>query len=146
MTLHVDQMTISREGEQIVVHIPMTLKVRGGRKEILLPEGIVSDDSPAHRSTTASPLLIALARGFRWKRFLETGRFASIGELAIAVGRDSSYVGRTLNLTLLAPDIIQAILHGEEPSGLSLEKLKKFPQEWEEQREAMNLSVILLDE
>lgn len=47
---------------------------------------------------------------------------------------DSSYVGRLLRLTLLAPDIIQAILRGEEPSGLSLEKLKSFSMDWEEQR------------
>ena len=43
----------------------------------------------------------------------------------------------SLNLTLLAPDIIQAILNGDEPSGLSLEKLKSFPLEWEEQRKQL---------
>jgi len=139
MTLHVDQMSITREDGQIIVHIPMTLKVRSGRKEIILPEGVVPEDSTAQQPTTYSPLVIALARGFRWKSFLETRRFASIGELAHAVGRDSSYVGRTLNLTLLAPDVIQAILDGREPSGLSLEKLKTFPQEWEEQRDALGM-------
>lgn len=48
---------------------------------------------------------------------------------------DRGYVGRILRLTLLAPDIIQAILDGWEPSGLSLEKLTKpFPDDWSEQR------------
>lgn len=134
MTLHVDQMSISREGEHIIVHIPMTLKVRGGRKEIILPEGVVPADSPAEKNTTQMPLVIAVARAFRWKAFLESGRFTSIGELAQAVKMDQSYVSRILSLTLLAPDIIQAILKGNEPSGLSLEKLKSFPLEWEEQR------------
>lgn len=134
MTLHVDQMSISREDGQIIVHIPMTLKVRGGRKEIILPNGLVAEGSPVQRSATYSPLVIAVARAFRWKAFLESGRFSSIDDLARAVNMDSSYVGRLLRLTLLAPDIIQAILHGEEPSGLSLEKLKSFPMEWEEQR------------
>ena len=48
---------------------------------------------------------------------------------------DSSYVARTLKLTTLAPDIIEAIINGEEPSGLSLSKLvKTFPLDWGEQR------------
>lgn len=134
MTLHVDQMTISREGEQIIVHIPMTLKVRGGRKEIIMPDGIIPSDSPASKTATQMPLLIAIARAYRWKAFLESGRFASLGELAQAVGMDSSYVSRILRLSLLAPDIIEDIINGDEPSGLSLEKLKNFPIEWEDQR------------
>ena len=48
---------------------------------------------------------------------------------------DNSYVVRILKLTTLAPDIIEAILHGEEPSGLSLAKLiRTFPMDWERQR------------
>ena len=44
----------------------------------------------------------------------------------------STYVGRMLRLTSLAPDIIEAILHGDEPDGLSLEKLRKnLPVRWE---------------
>ena len=49
---------------------------------------------------------------------------------------DRSYVGRIIRLTLLAPDIIEAIVRGDEPSGLSLERLVKgMPVVWEEQRE-----------
>ena len=48
---------------------------------------------------------------------------------------DRAYIGRLLNLTLLAPDIIAAILDGREPSGLSLEKLTRNPPlSWREQR------------
>ena len=108
-----------------------------GRKEILLPDVIVPADSPASKPAVQMPLVIAMARGFRWKAFLESGRFGSIGELAQAVKMDGSYVSRILRLTLLAPDVILAILQGEEPSGLSLEKLKSFPLEWEEQRKAL---------
>lgn len=136
MTLHVDQMSITREDGQIIVHIPMTLKVRGGRKEIILPDAIVPSETPACKSTVQMPLVIAVARAYRWKAFLESGRYRSIGELAHAVNMDSSYVGRLLCLTLLAPDIIQAILNGEEPSGLSLERLRGMPLEWEAQRSA----------
>ena len=134
VNLLVEQMTVRRNGDRITVHIPMTMKKRGGRKEIILPDGVAPAGSPAHRSATQSPLVIALARAHRWKVLLESGRFRSIEELAHAVKLDGSYVGRILRLTLLAPDIIQAILDGREPSGLSLERLKGFPLEWEEQR------------
>jgi hypothetical protein len=134
-TLHVDQMTVRRDGDRITVHIPMTLKKRGGRKEIILQEGVAPVGSPAHRSATQSPMIIALARAHRWKVLLESGQYPSIEALAAAVHLDRSYVGRILRLTLLAPDIILAILDGREPSGLSLEKLtKSFPDDWCEQR------------
>jgi hypothetical protein len=63
--------------------------------------------------------------------------YASLEDLAKDVGCDRTYVGRMLRLTSLAPDIIEAILRGEEPDGLSLETLRKdLPVRWEEQRQA----------
>jgi len=137
-TLLVDQMTVRRDGERITVHIPMALKVRAGRKEIILPDGLAPDDSPARKSATQEPLVIAIARAHRWRSLLESGQFRTIEELAHTVKLDSSYVGRILRLTLLAPDIIMAILEGREPSGLSLGKLTKtLPIDWVEQRKVL---------
>jgi hypothetical protein len=77
----------------------------------------------------------ALARAFRWKRLLDSGRCASISELATAEKIDRGYLGSILRLTLLAPDIVEAILDGRQPEGLGLPTLlKPFPQEWELQR------------
>lgn len=136
VSLLVDQMTVRRDGERITVHIPMRLKVRGGRKEIILPDGLLSDNSPAKRLATQDSLVIAPARAHRWKMLLESGKYRSIGDLARAINMDNSYVARLLNLTLLAPDIIMAILEGREPSGLSLSTLvKNIPLDWVEQRE-----------
>jgi ParB-like chromosome segregation protein Spo0J len=68
---------------------------------------------------------------------MQQGRYASIHELAADLGLDNSYVARLLRLTLLAPDIVEAILDGIEPDGLSLEKLYRAPLMWEEQRRAL---------
>ena len=63
--------------------------------------------------TRADPALVkALARARRWKRLLESGRYGSLAELAAAEKIDRSYLGRTLRVTLLAPDIVEAILDG----------------------------------
>jgi hypothetical protein len=76
-------------------------------------------------------LIKAVARAFRWRRMLETGRFATINELAAAEKINSSYVSRVLRLTLLAPDIVEAILDGRQPEGVTLPTMmKRIDIEW----------------
>ena len=120
------------DDDGLVVHIPMQFKRRGGRKEIIVPQGCAStapEKSPAQR-----PLVVALARAFHWQELLETGKVASIAALAKRLKVDRAYVSRILGLTLLAPDIVRVIMDGDEPSGLSLARLTKpFPVLWEEQ-------------
>jgi len=51
--------------------------------------------------------------------------------LAAAEKINSSYVSRPLRLTLLAPDIVEAILDGRQPEGMTLPGLMEpFPVEW----------------
>jgi len=87
-------------------------------------------------SRRADPAMVkALARAFRWKRMLDIGRYASISEIATAEKIDRGYAGTILWLTLLAPDIIEAILDGRQPGGMVLaDLLKPFPLEWNAQR------------
>ncbi|WP_372625033.1 hypothetical protein [Falsiroseomonas sp.] len=65
-------------------------------------------------------LIKAVARAFRWRRILESGRFSTINELAAAEKINSSDVSRVLRLTLLAPDIVEAILDGRQREGMTL--------------------------
>jgi hypothetical protein len=116
----------------VTVTIPLTIRRRGGRKQIIGPDGAqVRDDDAGVATTRGDPALVkALARGFRWRRMLEDGRYASIRELAAAEGVDRSYVGRVLNLTLLAPDVVEAVLDGRQPEGMALPALMElFPAE-----------------
>ncbi|MCB1379087.1 MAG: hypothetical protein KDK89_12070, partial [Alphaproteobacteria bacterium] len=74
------------------------------------------------------------ARAHRWKRFLESGEYSSVAELAAAEKINESYICRVLRLTLLAPDIVKAILDGRQPPELQMNVLlKPFPVEWGEQ-------------
>ena len=114
--------------ETVTIHVPFRVVKRGGRKEMQLPEGA------AQSRRTDSTLVKALARAFRWKRMLESGEFATIAELAEREGIASSYMTRVLRLTLLAPDIVDAILDGKQGPEVTLARmLEPFPMEWRQQ-------------
>jgi hypothetical protein len=116
----------------VTPHVPFRLVKRGGRKELQLPPDALSH----HR--TDNTLVKALARAFRWKRTLESGEFATIGELAERVGIAPSYLTRLLRLTLLAPDIVEAILDTRQAPEVTLARLlEPFPAEWEGQRQLL---------
>ena len=124
---------VRRDGQAVVVHIPVRFRRRNGR-QIILAEG-PPDDTPTSSADGADTLIGAIAKAHRWQGQIEAGQFATIEELARELGFDRTYVGRMLRLTSLAPDIIEAILRGDEPAGLSLEKLRKvLPVCWREQR------------
>jgi hypothetical protein len=83
-------------------------------------------------------MIKALARAFRWRKLLEAGVFAAVEEMAAAEKINASYVSRVLRLTLLAPDIVESILAGRQPSDMTLAILTKpFPAAWGEQSDAL---------
>ena len=79
-----------------------------------------------------------LARAFRGRgrKLLETGAYATVEEIANAEKINSSYVSRVLRLTLLAPDIVEAILDGRQPAEMTLAVLMEpFAVEWAEHKQ-----------
>ncbi|MBF0140577.1 MAG: hypothetical protein HQL74_09895 [Magnetococcales bacterium] len=121
---------LRKDGKIIVVTIPMALKRRGGRKWIIAPEGM--DDAPPREETLAK----LVAKAHKWLKMLESGKSPSVRALADQEGLDESYVARVLRLTLLAPDIVAAIIDGQQPDILTWRELRKpFPILWTEQRE-----------
>jgi hypothetical protein len=79
-------------------------------------------------------MIKALARAFRWKRMLESGRYTSVLDLAHDQGINQSYLCRVLRLTLIAPAIVEAIMDGRQPAGLQLDTLlSPLPTEWSAQ-------------
>lgn len=112
----------------ITVQVPFRVVKRGGRKEMQVPEGATQP------RRTDNTLVKGLARAFRWKRMLESGEFASISELAEREGIAPSYMTRVLRLTLLAPDIVEAILDGKQGPEVTLARvLEPFLTHWAEQ-------------
>jgi hypothetical protein len=125
------------DGRTVTVRIPMSIRRRGGRKLVLSPDGTTGTwAAPCRRIDNA--MVKAIARAFRWREMLENGTHATIAEIATAEKINESYVGRVLRLTLLAPDIVEAILGGRQHVELQLKNLlRRFPVGWVEQRSEM---------
>jgi hypothetical protein len=114
------------------VQVPFVIRKRGGRKLVLVPGG--GTDHVTDRPRVDNAMIKALARAFRWRKLLETGAFGTIEELAAAEKINSSYVSRILRLTLLAPEIVEAILEGRQPVEMTLAALMRpLPRLWQEQ-------------
>ncbi|NGQ92912.1 hypothetical protein G5V65_18630 [Rhodobacter sp. HX-7-19] len=118
--------------DTVTILVPFRVVKRGGRKEMVLPDGAEQTRKPDNT------LVKALGRAFRWKRMLDSGEFATIADLAEREEIAPSYMTRVLRLTLLAPDIVEAILDGRQGSGATLAQLlQPFPQHWQTQESAI---------
>src|SRR5947207_6357368 len=126
--------TMTGDGRTVTVRVPILIRRRGGRKLVLAPDG-TTDTWAAPRRRIDNAMVKAIARGFRWQEMLENGRHATIAEIAVAEKINESYVGRVLRLTLLAPDIVEAILNGRQPTAITLAILVRlFAVEWQQQQ------------
>jgi hypothetical protein len=128
---------ITSDSSTITVQVPISIRVRGGRRRVLAPDGTPMTNIPIRREID-SPIIKAIARAYRWRKMLEAGKYATVREMAWAENISESYLGRVLRLTLLAPDIVEAILNGHDDAQLHLDGLmKRFPIEWHDQRAAL---------
>jgi hypothetical protein len=99
---------------------------------LLIADGLAGQASAGSTSNAVDGKLVqTLVRAFRWKQKLENGAYATIGDLAAAERLDTSLVSRTLRLTLLAPDLVEAILDGRQSDVAQRQSLlHKMPDEW----------------
>ena len=124
---------------RLTLLVPIQIKCRSGRKQVTLPNGEAA--TPRPWDTAATPLQLALARGHRWLAMLESGEVKSLKEIAAREGVDNSYVSRMVNLTTLAPDIVDAILQNVLPDHLTLFDIAVDPPAlWEEQRRRVGVT------
>ncbi len=110
--------------------------IEPGETAVRSESAMVTPSALAMPAQVNITLVKAVARAFRWLRMLESRRFGTINELAAAEKIKSSYVSRVLLLTLLAPDIVEAILDGRQPERMALPGLMApFSVDWAEQLE-----------
>jgi hypothetical protein len=127
---------IKSDERTITVRIPIAIRIRGGKKLVLAPDG---KNVPTFSRRTDDSMVKAIARACRWQELLENGTYATVAEIAAAEKINESYVGRIFRLTLLAPRVIEAIFDGSQSAGITLATLMRpFPVEWQSQYDRAN--------
>jgi hypothetical protein len=121
---------------------PLKLTARRRRPPLPCPAGSVhrrgAPGAAPARTRVDRALVKALAWAHRWKRLLESRRYGSLAELTAAEKIDRSYLGKMLRLTLLAPDIVEAMLDGWQAPELGTPQLiEPLPAAWSEQRQVL---------
>ena len=109
--------------------IPLPLVKKGG--QFRRAGGTINLDPVLNR---------AMAKAHYWQSLIDSGQASSGSEIAKAEGIDPSVVNEILRLTLLAPDIAQSIIDGNQPANLSLIWFQRnpLPLDWQKQRELMD--------
>ena len=124
---------LSPDGTTVTVRVPMTFRQFGGRKQIYTPAGVSPWIPTSARINNT--LVKAVVRAHRWRDMLESGKFSTVRELAKAEKINESYLGRVLRLTLLAPELVEMILAGNQPHDIELDNLlKPMSIEWSAQK------------
>jgi site-specific DNA recombinase len=90
------------------------------------------------QSCNIDPLLVGtIGQAINWLSQLTSQEDITTAKLARQDDIDDGEISRTLPLAFLAPDIIEAIVHGRQPVTLTatyLKRLKPMPLSWPEQR------------
>ena len=111
--------------------VPIQLQRRGVEAKLVMQFGGERSSKPDTR------LVAVVADAHRWVCDLAEGRAASVRDLARQNNRDAADISRTLPLAFLAPAIIEAIMEGRQPVGLTpraLERIGMLPCSWDDQR------------
>ena len=86
-------------------------------------------------------LVQAVVRAHAWVESLRGGTYQSVEDLARSAKLHPKMVRQELRLAFLAPEIMEAILNGNQPAALSLPRIPKtLPLSWPEQRQALEMS------
>jgi site-specific DNA recombinase len=120
--------------EVITFQIPLKLKrVQGGVTYVL-------SNNPAPKAPNQT-LIKAIAKARHWNHLLTSGQATSLESIAKQENVRSNYLRKLTPLAWLAPDIVEAILNGEEPVGLTLAQLHavKTP-DWQAQRRQLGFT------
>ena len=115
------------------VLIPLTIRKRNGRPKIVPPADMVPDTGGVDPH-----VLKAIAKAWSWRRKLESGKAATIQDIADSEGISDRYVGRMLRLAYLAPAVLDKLLVGRMAPAVSIKDMTAAAElPWAEQEAAV---------
>jgi site-specific DNA recombinase len=128
--------TEQSDGHFVTLTIPIRLKRVGNEMKMIVENGSRSEAPNAG-------LVRTLVRAHLIRDRILADKTLTLEEIAKSEGIVPSYATRLFRLTLLAPDIISAILGGKQPPELTARKLLndiRLPLDWGEQRRSLGFA------
>jgi site-specific DNA recombinase len=123
----------------IRLEIEARVKRCGGETRLIVPPNAPSQVE----AQPVASLLKALARGRQSYEWFVTSEVSRQKSIAQKLGLSERYVGRVLECAFLAPDIVEAILEGRQPSNLTFERLtRRLPVNWIDQRRQLGFPTL----
>lgn len=122
--------------EPIILITPITFRRRGVESKIILSAGEIC-------GLPDSGLIDLASNTYQWAQKIFKREVATVREISQNDVLDEGDVSRFLPLAFLAPDIVEAIIRGRQPTGLTAEKLKRLrnlPKSWEDQRKLLGFT------
>lgn len=110
---------MTQANDTIRVLIPLKARKKNGRPKLLPPV----DYRPSEDRTPDPHVLRAIGRAWSWRRRMEGGEFATVHDLAKAVGLAERHVSRQLRLAYLSPTVLKRLTCGRESPAVSLMSL-----------------------
>ena len=122
------------DGQRVTL-VPLTIKRRQNRKLLIPP---TPESAAATTGGLDAPMIKTLGKAFYWKRLIDEGVYPTTADLARALKVEPGWAAEVLRMTMLAPDIVEAIFEGRQPRHLNLHTLRGrqdlLPRDWGEQR------------
>ena len=131
------QYHLHEDGNILSIRMQVCFKRRSGRKMIIAPKGMLalSHEEDLRALKPEQSFVNALVKAFQWQELTDRGVCASPKDVAKRENAEVTHVYRLMRLTMLAPDIIEAVLDGTQPRTLTLQNIVRgFPISWKEQR------------
>ena len=127
------------EGQRVTL-VPLTIKRRQNRKLLIPPAPEIAD----RIGSFDVPMIKTLGKAFYWKRLIDDGTYSTTTDLAHAMKVEPGWAAEVLRMTMLAPDIVEAIFEGRQPRHLNLHTLRgrqeQLPRDWAAQRRLLGFS------
>ena len=128
------------DGQRVTL-VPLTIKRRQNRKLLIPP---TPESAAATTGGLDAPMIKTLGKAFYWKRLIDEGVYPTTADLARALKLEPGWAAEVLRMTMLAPDIVEAIFEGRQPRHLNLHTLRGrqdlLPRDWGEQRRLLGFT------
>jgi DNA invertase Pin-like site-specific DNA recombinase len=96
---------------------------------------VIAEEGIPQSGKVDTKLLRLIARGRRWYKQITSGDMPSLSAIARAEGLSDAYAARIFAGALLAPDIVETVLAGQQPISFTAYSLRiPPPLDWAEQR------------